>query len=81
MVYDISTGVLAGQTKVDQDVARGTLGPSVCSRFALEVLLSVNLDWVESVGIHPGRIKHNVIRRAVAQEDVRVESTPRKMNG
>ncbi len=81
MVYDISAGVLARQAKIDQDVARGTLGPGVCSRFALEVLLSVVLDWVESVGIHPGRIEHYVIHRAVAQEDVRLESTPRKMNG
>ena len=81
MVYDISTGVLAGQAKVNQNVARGTLRPSVSSRFAFEVLLSVVLDWVKSVGIHPGRIEHNVIRRAVPQEDVRPEFTLRKMNG
>lgn len=48
------------------------MGPGVGSRFSLEVLLSVDLDWVEPIGVHPRRIKHYVIRRAVTRLAIRL---------
>jgi len=43
------------------------LGSGVSSRIALEVPLSVDLDWVESIGVHLRWIEHYVIHCAVTE--------------
>jgi|SRR5712671_407439 len=78
MIHGLPRGVLARQAEVNEDVARRTLGPRVSSRFALKIPLPVNLDRVESFGVHPRRIKHNVVCRGITRSDVRIK--PSKAN-
>ena len=66
LVCDISRGVLAGQTKVNEIVNGRTLGPGVCLGGALPVPISINFDWMEPIRVHSGRVEHDIICCAVA---------------
>jgi hypothetical protein len=66
LVHDISRGILAGKAEIDEIVNRRTLGPGVGLGSTLEVPISINLDRVEPIGVHPGRVKHDIVGSAVA---------------
>jgi hypothetical protein len=72
-ICDVPRRVQTRQAKVYENVPGRTLGPSIGSRFAFEDSISITLDWVESVRVHPRRFKHDVVRCAVPQKAVRLK--------
>ena len=72
-VCNVSRGVLTRQAKIYEKVTGRTLGPSVSSGVAFEVSIPIVLDWVKSIRVHPGRFKHDIVRRAIPQKVVRLQ--------
>jgi hypothetical protein len=66
LVHDIPRGILAGKAKIGEIVNGRTLSPGVGLGSTLEVPTSINFDWVEPIGVHSGRIEHDVVSGAVA---------------
>ena len=66
LICYIPRDVLAGQTKVNEIVNWRTLGPRISLRSALEVLITIVLDWMEPIWIHPERAEHYIVGRAIA---------------
>jgi hypothetical protein len=64
---------LAGQAEVNEVVAWGSLCPVVSCGFSFEVPTSIDFDRVESVGVHPRRIEHDVVCRTVPTKQLLVK--------
>lgn len=45
------------------------MGPGVNLGNTLEVLISINFDWMEPIGIHFGRVEREIVSGAVAVKD------------
>jgi hypothetical protein len=70
LVHDISRGILAGKAKIDEVVNGRTLGPGVGFGSTLEVPISINFDRVEPIGVHSGRVEHDIVSGAVTVKDI-----------
>ena len=64
-VQCISGGILARQTKVNEEVAGRALRPSISFCNTLEVPISIDLDRVKPIRIHFRRIEHDVVSCAI----------------
>jgi len=75
-VQGIPGAVLAGQAKVDQIVACGSLGPCEALGSPLEVLVPVDLDRVKAIRVHSRRIEHDVVCCTVPVCDISLMHEP-----